>query len=333
MGRIPWWLLYPDRRVPKVTARGHLAIRDIGRDWDDTVMSETVPHSSLYWLLLEPLSVAALNTRPHEGLACLFGSVLRETLLKGGKACLPRLAVAGLSETLVDPAVETLERRGCEVLFNRRVTGLTIADGRVAGFATNEGPVEVGPDDSVVLAVPPWVAGALVPGLLVPDAFESILNIHYKVVADPPGDIADAGFVGLVNGIAEWIFVKPDHVSVTVSAANKLIERPALDLAETVWRNVVRALDLSDDQVRMPAYRVIKERRATIVANVVQEEKRPGAQTDFVNLALAGDWTDTRLPGTIEGAIRSGEIAIDLILDPPQPSRRERKRKLEADAG
>ena len=329
-GRIPWWLLFAGRRVPKSSVGEHLAIRKLGRDWDDTVMSETMRHTSLYWLLLEPLSVAALNTRPHEALACLFGAVLRDTLLKGGNACLPRLAKAGLSEALVDPAIETLQKNGCDVLFNRRITALTTANGRVIRLTTNEGPIEIGPEDSVVLAVPPWVAGELIPGLTVPDAFESILNIHYKRVVHPPGDIEEAGFVGLVNGTAEWIFVKPDHLSVTVSAANKLIERTALDLAETVWRNVVKALDLEGEQAEMPAFRVIKERRATIVANVAQEERRPGAQTDFTNLALAGDWTDTRLPGTIEGAVRSGVTAANLALNPPKTAKRQRK--LEADA-
>jgi uncharacterized protein with NAD-binding domain and iron-sulfur cluster len=57
----------------------------------------------------------------------------------------------------------------------------------------------------------------------------------------------------------------------------------------------------------------VKERRATIVANFVHEERRPGAETDIGNLVLAGDWTDTRLPGTIEGAIRSGVNAAVLI--------------------
>jgi uncharacterized protein with NAD-binding domain and iron-sulfur cluster len=59
---------------------------------------------------------------------------------------------------------------------------------------------------------------------------------------------------------------------------------------------------------------VVKERRATIVANLVQEERRPGAETGIGNLVLAGDWTDTRLPGTIEGAIRSGVTAAELAL-------------------
>ena len=328
-GRIPWWLLNPERRVPKTSASEHLMLRLLGREWDDTVVSETMRHNSLYWLFVEPLSVAALNTRPHEALACLFGAALRETMLKGGRACLPRMAKNGLSEALIDPAVETLRRRGAEVLFNRRVIGLIIDGDRVNGLTTNEGSVMLGPSDSVVLAVPPWIVGELVPDLTVPDAFESILNVHFKISVKPLGDIAEAGFAGLVNGLAEWIFIKPDHISVTVSAANKVIERSADDLATAVWRNVAKALDIDGERaLEPPPFRVIKERRATIVANVRQEERRLPARTDITNLVLAGDWTDTGLPATIEGAVRSGVTAAAMILKPPKQAKSRRRNRV-----
>ena len=144
-GRIPWWLLFADRRVPKTTAGEHLALRALGREWDDTVIAETMRHNSLYWLMLEPFSVAALNTQPHEALACLFGAVMRETLVKGGKASIPRLAKDGLSEALVDPAIETLRKRGADILFNRRVTAIVVERGRATGLETAEGPVALGP--------------------------------------------------------------------------------------------------------------------------------------------------------------------------------------------
>lgn len=328
-GRIPWWLLSAQRRVPKTSAFEYLALRTLGREWDDTVISETMRHGTLYWFLLEPLSIAALNTRPHEGLACLFGAVLRETLLKGGKACLPRLPKEGLSDALIDPAIETLRKRGAEVLFNRRITGFGIENARITGLGTADGPLPVEPEDEVVLAVPPWVASELMPDLIVPDAFESILNIHYKITVQPPEDVARAGFIGLVNATAEWVFVKSDHVSVTVSAANKLINRPADELAAMIWPNVVDAVDLQGEQAAtLPPFRVIKERRATFLASAAQEERRPGAMTPIANLKLAGDWTDTRLPATIEGAIRSGVTAIQAILKPPRPEKKRRgKRK------
>jgi uncharacterized protein with NAD-binding domain and iron-sulfur cluster len=165
------------------------------------------------------------------------------------------------------------------------------------------------------------VTGELLPDMTVPTAFESILNVHFRVATRSAPDVAAAGFIGLVNGTAEWIFVRPDRVSITVSAANKLIDRPADELATEIWSDVVKALDLTGEQANLPPFRVVKERRATIVANLVQEERRPGAETDIGNLVLAGDWTDTRLPGTIEGAIRSGVTAANLIPGSPNTAR------------
>ena len=64
----------------------------------------------------------------------------------------------------------------------------------------------------------------------------------------------------------------------------------------------------------MPAWRVVKERRATFAATAEQERLRPGPRTQIANLVLAGDWTATGLPATIEGAIRSGRTAAELLL-------------------
>ncbi len=325
-GRLPWWLLFRDRRVPETTALDYLTLLAMDRDRNSAVMAEAFRPGELYVLLLEPLSVAALNTRPHEALACIFGAVLRETLLKGGKACLPRVPTEGLSEALVDPAIGTLRDHGASIVFNRRINGIVSDRGRVRALEASGEKIALNPDDAVVLAVPPWAAGELLPDLTVPNAFESILNVHFKFAAKPEGDIAETGFVGLVHGVAEWIFVRPDHVSVTVSAANHLIDRPASELAPRIWVDVAKALDLGGTAI--PPFRVIKERRATIIANATQEARRPGARTALENLTLAGDWTNTGLPGTIEGAVRSGVTAAGLLINAPNRKSEFQKTKM-----
>jgi uncharacterized protein with NAD-binding domain and iron-sulfur cluster len=119
------------------------------------------------------------------------------------------------------------------------------------------------------------------------------------------------GFIGLVGGTAEWVFVKRGHVSVTISAANRMVDQDADAIARAVWPDVQAALALEGP---MPASRVVKERRATIAATAEQERLRPGPRTPLRNLVLAGDWTATGLPGTIEGAIRSGRTAAHALL-------------------
>ncbi len=314
-GRIPWWIFSRTRRVPETRLSDYLGLRHITKFRDDTVVADAVRRGRLYWRLVEPLTIAALNTRPQAGLARLLAAVFRETLLRGGNACIPRFPAAGLSEALVDPAVSLLRQRGATVLFNDRVSAIETTGNHVTSLTTTSGPVALAADDAVVLAVPPWVAATLLPALVVPDAFEAILNIHFRHEPDLDGPLGDAGFLGVLSGRAEWIFAKPGHISVTISAANELVDDTARDIAAMVWPNVRAALDLP---VRMdetiPPYRVVKEKRATFAATAVQELRRPAALTPLDNLTLAGDWTRTGLPATIEGAIRSGRTAAQILI-------------------
>jgi uncharacterized protein with NAD-binding domain and iron-sulfur cluster len=64
----------------------------------------------------------------------------------------------------------------------------------------------------------------------------------------------------------------------------------------------------------LPPWQVVKEKRATFEPSVEQQRRRPGARTRYANLFLAGDWTDTGLPATIEGALRSGSLAAGLAV-------------------
>jgi uncharacterized protein with NAD-binding domain and iron-sulfur cluster len=83
-------------------------------------------------------------------------------------------------------------------------------------------------------------------------------------------------------------------------------------LAEVLWRDVVKALALPP-QSALPPWRIVKERRATFRATPAQLKKRPAAATRWNNLLLAGDYVDTGLPATIEGAIRSGLAAAEAV--------------------
>ena len=161
--------------------------------------------------------------------------------------------------------------------------------------------------EAVVLATPPWVVADLLPGQVCPTEYQAILNIHFRVDADP----GPTGFIGIVGGTAEWVFVKRGYVSVTISAANRMVDCEAAMIARAVWNDVQVALCLEGS---LPPWRVVKERRATIAATASQENRRPGPSTELRNLVLAGDWTATGLPGTIEGAIRSGRTAARVLL-------------------
>ncbi len=273
----------------------------------DATVAAVLADGLLYTRLLEPLAIAALNTRPEQALARLLMRVLADTLLRGGAACIPSFPRTGLSESLIDPALSWLRTRGAKVHLGRRVSALAIEDGRAAGLETTDGPARFEAGDAAIVAVPPWVAANLLPGLPAPDQFESILNIHFVADATP----GRAGFIGLIGGTAEWVFVKPGIVSVTISAANHLVDLSAEEITSRVWPDVRAAFDLPEP---MPPSRVVKERRATFAATAEQDRRRPGPRTGLANVMLAGDWTATGLPATIEGAIRSGRTAAAALL-------------------
>jgi squalene-associated FAD-dependent desaturase len=306
-GPVPWWILAPDRRVPGTAPSAYLAAGRLllagGRETIGDCLDAAAP---LYARLWRPVLLAALNTDPREASARLAAAVLRETLLRGGAACRPLVAVDGLGAAFVGPALSFLERRGVRVHLDHRLRGLSFSDARVAALEFGDGEtVTIGRNDSVVLAVPAAVATELVPGLVAPQAFRAIVNAHFRI-RPPPGF---PRITGVVNGLTEWLFAFEARLSLTISAADRLLDTPREELADRLWREVAVLTGLP---AGLPPWQIIKERRATIAALPEQEPDRPGPRSAWANLFLAGDWTATGLPATIEGAIRSGHRAAAL---------------------
>lgn len=309
-GRVPWWVLRADRRVPDTRLRDYFAVRGLRRAGQEaTVDAALDPETILFRRLWGPFAIAALNAAVWEGSAALFGRVVDETLGRGGAACRPLVPREGLSETFVDPALAQLKAAGTAIRLGARLRRLVFAEDRVSGLEFDDGPVAFGTEDRVVLAVPAPVAGRLVPDLVVPDDFAPIVNAHFR--AEAPAD--SPLFIGVIGGTAEWVFRKHGVLSVTVSAADALVDTSAEELAPTLWEDVARAYGFGD--YYLPPYRVIKERRATFRATPAQLLRRPAARTRWNNLLLAGDYVDTGLPATIEGAIRSGLAAAGLVAE------------------
>ena len=307
-GALPWWLLAKGRRVPGTRAADYLALAALLLSQGDRRVSEAMRCEGPLWdRLTEPFLLAALNTDAREGSAALAGAVIRQSLARGGNAYRPRIATPTLAAALVDPALEFLAARGAKVRLQAPVRALTFADGRVTSLLVGESETALAPDDQVILAAPPWIAETLVPGLVAPNAFNAIVNGHFRFT--PPKGLAP--IVGLIGGVAQWVFAFEDRLSVTVSAADDLADQDREGLARTLWRDVAQTHALPAD---LPPWRIVKERRATFAATPEQNARRPAARTRWRNLTLAGDWTATGLPATIEGAVRSGEAAAGLAF-------------------
>ena len=308
-GPIPWWVAAAARRVPGSRLADYLPLAKLLSKREGRIDARVPTDSPVWTKLIEPVLLAALNTAPAEGSVRLAAGVLRETIAKGGRAMRPRIAEPSLGAAFIDPALAWLAQRGAGVTLGRRLRALAFDGDRVTGLDWGAGIEPVAADEAVILAVPPWVATAMVPGLQAPDAFRAIVNGHFALPAQAGASLtpAPAGappMLGLFGGTAEWLFAFPDRLSVTVSAADRLIDIDRETLARTFWADICAALDM---EAPMPAWQIVKEKRATFAATPEQNGKRPGAATGWRNLFLAGDWTDTGLPATIEGALRSGE--------------------------
>jgi len=308
-GIVPWWILSAKRRVPGTQATDYLAIRALRRaDPSARVVEALDRENGVFRCLWEPLAVASLNTSADLASAGLFWRVLAETLGRGGAACRPLVPRDGLSETFVDPALARLRAQGAEICFGARLRALHFALDRVTELVFDDGPVGLGRGDSLILAVPAAVAARLVPALTVPDAYSPIVNAHFRcaVPTDSPY------FVGMIGGAAEWIFRKRAGLSVTVSAAGRIVDQPAEELRDLLWHDAALAYRLPASPV--PPARIVKERRATFLASPAQLLRRPAPTTRWKNLLLAGDYVDTGLPAAIEGAIASGYMAAGRVF-------------------
>jgi len=308
-GRLPWWIFSDARRVPGTTARDYLRLAALTRAAPgQTVADRTVTDGVLWERLLEPVLLAALNTAPEDGDATLTAAIINQTLGRGGRAMRPRIAEPTLAAAFVDPALDWLVRNQTSVTLKQRLRALRFEGDRVVALDFGGGEDAVAPDEMIILAVPPWIAEGLVPELTVPDDYRAIVNAHFACV--PPAGATP--MVGVIGGTAEWIFAFEDRFSVTVSAADRMIDTDRAELAAAFWADIAAIHKLPPE---LPRWQIVKEKRATFAATPAQERRRPPAATRWRNLFLAGDWTQTGLPATIEGALRSGATAARLAAD------------------
>jgi hydroxysqualene dehydroxylase len=307
-GRIPFWVFDKNSRVPDTGPGDYFGLAPLIWAGTDKLVGDAIAcKGALYDRLVQPLLLAALNIDPPKGSAGLAGAIIRETLLVGGHACRPLVARDGLSSVLIDPAVEFIRARGGSVTIGHELRELVRSAARVETLKFVDDAIPLGAQDAVVLAVPARPAASLLPGLSAPTKFRAIVNAHFRY--EPPAHLPP--ILGIVGGLVEWLFAFPQRLSVTISDGDRLIDTPREELAQAIWADICKAAGI---RAELPAWQIVRERRATFEATPEQHALRPGSPTSWTNLFLAGDWTDTGLPATIEGSVRSGDRAADHVL-------------------
>jgi squalene-associated FAD-dependent desaturase len=313
-GLIPIWLLDPIRRVAGTKLREYLSLGKMLAPLTLERVNDVLDTKSmLYKRFWEPMTIGVLNTEPEIASAALLANVIRQSFAIGGSACIPLIPKIGLSETFVDPCLAILQQHGVTLHTNHRLGAIKMVMDKkrpsLRELHFNNGTiVETAANDWVIFALPAWVVKTIVPNVDLPNDFRSIINAHYRI-----DDIIDPiGLTGLVGGIAEWVFVRNGVVSATVSCAERYGTYPVRDMAFYIWKDVAKLFGFDPEKV--PPHRIFKEKFATFAATPEQECRRPNSYIGWSNLALAGEWTATGLPSTIEGAIRSGMKAAQTVM-------------------
>ncbi|OWJ58728.1 hydroxysqualene dehydroxylase HpnE [Paraburkholderia caledonica] len=317
-GRLPWWIFDQNARVPNTGPSDYLSLVPLLFAKPGRTVAQTMRSNGPLWdRLLAPLFRAMLNAEPRDASAALTGAMVRETLMAGGLACRPLIARNGLSSAFVDPALRLLQHGGATIEIGSRLEKIRFAANasRIEALDFAEQSVALDVNQAVILAVPPDVAQTLVPGLRAPARFAATLSAYFAV--EPPFGLPPV--TGLLNGTAQWLFASDGRLSATVYGVGNVVDTPREELAARLWTEVAQAANLP--AAPMPAWQIVVDERATFAASPEQETLRPGTRTRWNNLMLAGDWTATGLPATIEGAIRSGQKAADTLLNQPMERR------------
>jgi zeta-carotene desaturase len=276
-------------------------------------------------LLWEPLAVAALNQAASEAAAEPFVRVL--ALMFGGSARdsaigIPRVP---LDELYAQPAVHYLEERGCVVRTNARAQ--IVCDGhRIRGVDVKGERIEAG---AVICAVTWHAFGrtlGVLPAALADTAARAAAMADSPIVTvnlwlDRP--VTDVPFIGLPGRVMQWVFDKrqafgehASHLSLVSSGAAAVVGWSNGTLIDLATREIREGLPAARDAAVLRAT-VVREKRATF-SLAPGQPSRPSQQTGVEGLVLAGDWTDTGLPATIEGAALSGHRAAALVKSLPR---------------
>lgn len=312
-GRFPLWLFDRHRRIPGTKLEDYASMfRVLLAGGDVRLASLLDPKAALTQKFWEPLTVAALNTEMENASARLLANVIIQSFAAGGDSCIPLIPKIGLSETFVHPCVEKLKRHNVELAFSHRLCGIGTTEDektiRMLDFS-NGVSVEISPKDWVIFALPAWVAKSILPEIKMPTEFRSIVSAHFRV----DDLVADAvGVTGIIGGLAEWLFTRGNIASATLSCAERYGSYPTRDMAYYIWKDLAKILNR--DPEKLPPHRIFKERCATFAATPEQDALRPGPYIGWKNLVLAGEWTATGLPSTLEGALRSGMKAAQLVM-------------------
>ena len=268
--------------------------------------------------LWEPICLATLNTSIKKSSARIFLRVLKDTFLYKKEHSDLLFPTKTLSKLFVEPCVDYINKNGGKVYFNKRVTGLAIDNRKIKGLRFEDKGIKT---DEVILAIPPNHCHTLTkPHTEVRELANNLAQFKYEpittVYLQYPREIQlEQPMLGLLGTTSQWIFDRrachqPGLMAVVMSSSGHHMDLEREQLADLVKK------EISNQFPHWPPAKsamVIREKRATFCCDTHVEALRPEAQTQLHGLWLAGDYTDTGYPATLEGAAKSGHDCAKLL--------------------
>ena len=259
----------------------------------------------------EILCVGAMNTSIQKASALIFHNILMQIFFNGNSSSTIILPKYGLSESIVDPAVEFIISNGGFIRSSEAIKAIVVNNNKAVIVKTDTQTLE--DFDYVISAIPNYSLQKVLDTSEVnfENSFEysTIVNIHLWT---NKLNLKEK-FYGFLHSPLHWIFIKDQHINIVISDANYLTDKSREDIFELVSNELSEIFSIKQSDITN--YKIIKEKRATFIPSINVLDIRPNCETNIKNLFLAGDWTNTGLPSTIESAAKSGRIAAELVLN------------------
>jgi hydroxysqualene dehydroxylase len=300
-----WTLRAPFFIPPAPIADYGAPLRLLTAHKDAPIRSVVDPFHPLYESWVTPLTRMALGMQPDEASAKALGIVLRRTFLKGRKAMTRHVPRHSIHSALIAPALQFLESHGNSTYYGHQLTHLE-GNGRISTLAFTRKQWPIGKQDAVILATPPHVTQMIDPSIPVPQATQSMITVHFLL----PHRERDYHMLGLIGGPIDYLLFKPEQIVAVCHAAEHLFHLDNTMLTERLWKQVRVALPYLP--TAMPPFQMFKDCRAGFLST--PHIKRPAIHTRIPNLFLAGDYTATHLPASIESAALSGHLAAEAAI-------------------
>jgi hydroxysqualene dehydroxylase len=260
--------------------------------------------------LWEIIAIGALNTNIDRASAFMFREILMKIFFNGSFASTIILPKYGLTESYVNDAKNFIVNSGGEIRTSYPVKQFDVVNNKIVAIKTPEKTIK--DFDYVISAVPFYALNKIYPELFLDDdidlEYSSILNVYIWLKNNPLKE----QFYGLINSPVHWIFNKGTHINLVISDADYLMDKTSDDIYKLCVNELTRYTKIMDSDIIH--YKILKEKRATVASSNNTVFNRPSSKTRISNLFLAGDWTDTGLPSTIESAVKSGRIAAEFVL-------------------